>query len=264
MIQKTGIGKEKRKMTEELVIHQKKMDALATLANGIAHDFNNILSGIVGYSEVALSMAENDKPVTNIIDRILDACERAKTLIDPILAFSRRNWQAGDEEPIRMAPVIMEVIELVKASLPPDIELRANIACHDGIIFSSKAMIHKAVMNLCLNSIQAMKDKGGTLAIELKETEVAQASAETDNIAPGRYLMLSVSDTGPGIPEEIMDRIFDPYFTTKGNGEGTGLGLSVVYGVIKNYKGAVKVKSAPGEKTTFEILLPQIDIHNLS
>jgi signal transduction histidine kinase len=232
MIQKTGIGKEKRKMTEELVIHQKKMDALATLANGIAHDFNNILSGIVGYSEVALSMAENDKPVTNIIDR--------------------------------MAPVIMEVIELVKASLPPDIELRANIACHDGIIFSSKAMIHKAVMNLCLNSIQAMKDKGGTLAIELKETEVAQASAETDNIAPGRYLMLSVSDTGPGIPEEIMDRIFDPYFTTKGNGEGTGLGLSVVYGVIKNYKGAVKVKSAPGEKTTFEILLPQIDIHNLS
>ncbi|MBN1905092.1 MAG: hypothetical protein JW927_08350 [Deltaproteobacteria bacterium] len=264
MIQKTGIGKEKRKMAEELVIHTNKMDALATLANGIAHDFNNILSGIVGYSEVALSMTEKEKPVANILERILDACEHAKTLIDPILAFSRQNWQAGDEEPMRLAPVIIEAIKLVKVLLPANIKIRKNIVYDTAIIFASKAMIHKAFMNLCTNAIQAMKDKGGTLAIELKEAEVDQASAITDNIAPGRYLMLSVSDTGHGIPENIIGRIFDPYFTTKGNGEGTGLGLSVVYGVIKNYKGAVKVKSIPDIKTTFEILLPQILMTDIS
>ena len=251
-------------MAEELAIHTNKMDALATLANGIAHDFNNILSGIVGYSEVALSMAEKEKPVANILERILDACERAKTLIDPILAFSRQNWQAGDEEPMQIAPVIREVIELLKASLPANIKIKENIICDKGIIFASKAMIHKAVMNLCTNAIQAMKDKGGTLAIELKNVEVDQASAISDNITTGSYIMLSVSDTGPGIPQNIMKRIFDPYFTTKGNGEGTGLGLSVVYGVIKNNKGSVKVKSIPGTKTTFEILLPQIEITGLS
>lgn len=264
MAQKTEIGEEKREMVEKRVIHTNKMEALATLANGIAHDFNNILSGIVGYSEVALSMVEKEKPVANILERILDACEHAKTLIDPILAFSRENWQAGDEEPMRMAPVIREVIELLKVSLPANIKIRENIICDAAIIFASKVMIHKVIMNLCTNSIQAMEDKGGTLAIELKETEVDQASAITDNINPGRYLMLSVSDTGQGIPEKIMERIFDPYFTTKGNGEGTGLGLSVVYGVINNYKGAVKVKSIPDIKTTFEILLPQIVITDIS
>jgi signal transduction histidine kinase len=119
-------------------------------------------------------------------------------------------------------------------------------------------------MNLCTNAIQAMKDKGGTLGIELKEIEVDHSSAITCNIAPGRYLLLSVSDTGTGIPEEIMERILDPYFTTKGSGEGAGLGLSVVYGVINNYKGAVKVKSIPGTETTFEILLPRIEITDLS
>lgn len=264
MIQKKGIGEEERKITEERAIHTNKMDALATLANGIAHDFNNILSGIVGYSEVALSMTEKDKPVANILERILDACERAKTLIDPILAFSRQNWQTGDEEPMRMSSVISEVITPLKASLPENIKIRENIICDEGIIFASRAMFHKAVMNLCTNAIQAMKDKGGTLAIELKETEVDQASAIADNISPGSYLMLSISDTGPGIPENIIERIFDPYFTTKGNGEGTGLGLSVVYGVIKNYKGAVKVKSIPGTKTTFDIILPRIEIEDLS
>ncbi len=264
MRQKIGIVEEERKMAEDRFIHQRKMEALSTLANGLAHDFNNILSGIVGYSEVALSMVEKDKPVTNIIERILKVCESAKSLIEPILAFSRQNWHAGDEEPMRMASVVREAIELLKVSLPANIKIMEKIDCDEGIIFSSKAMIHRVVMNLCENSIHAMKDKGGTLSIELKETELDQASAATDNIAPGHYLMLSVSDTGTGIPEEIIDRIFDPYFTTKGDGEGAGLGLSVVYGAIKNYKGAVKVKSTPGIKTTFEILLPQIEIKNLS
>jgi two-component system cell cycle sensor histidine kinase/response regulator CckA len=248
----------------ERFFHTQKMEAMETLSNGIAHDFNNILSGIVGYSEVALTIAEKDTQAANVIKRILEVCDDAKTLINQILSFSRQNWQAGDEEPIRVAPVIEEAIELVRAALPGNIEMRANIASDTDIIYASRAMIHKVIMNLCTNSIQSMKERGGTIAIELKETEVDTASAKAQNITPGSYLMLSVSDTGPGIPENVRDRIFDPYFTTKAKGEGTGLGLSVVYGVIKNYKGAIIVSSTPDVKTTFDIILPQIEITNFN
>jgi two-component system, cell cycle sensor histidine kinase and response regulator CckA len=256
-------GKEVKGL-EERPFQLKKMEAMETLSNGIAHDFNNILSGIVGYSEVALTIVEKDTQTANVIKRILEVCDDAKTLINQILVFSRQNWQAGDEEPIRVAPVIEEVIELVRADLPGNIEIRANIASDTSIIYASRDMIHKVIMNLCTNSIQAMNKMGGTLAIELKDTEVDQASAKYQSITPGQYLMLSVSDTGPGIPENIIDRIFDPYFTTKAKGEGTGLGLSIVYGVIKNYKGTINVSSMPGIKTTFEILLPQLSITDLS
>jgi two-component system, cell cycle sensor histidine kinase and response regulator CckA len=255
---------EKEKGLKEKHFQTQKMEAIETFSNGIAHDFNNILSGIVGYSEVALTIVEKDRQVTNVLGRILEVCDQAKTLINQILVFSRQNWQAGDEEPMRMAPVIDEVIKLVRASLPEGIDIKANIANDTGIIYASPTLIRKVIMNLCTNSIQAMKEKGGTLAIELKDKEVDKASAIAEDITPGPYLMLSVSDTGPGIPDNIREKIFDPYFTTKAKGEGTGLGLSLVYGVIKNYKGTIKVSSIPDIKTTFNILLPQIEITDLS
>jgi two-component system cell cycle sensor histidine kinase/response regulator CckA len=264
MEQKNAFVDEEVKKEEERLIQMQKMEAMETLSNGIAHDFNNILSGIVGYSEVALMIAEKDIQVKNILGKILEACDQAKTLIDQVMSFSRQNWQAGDEAPMRLVPVIKEVIELVKASLPANIEIRGNITQDADIIYASPTMIRKVIINLCTNAIQAMKENGGTLAIELKERKVDQESAKSQNITPGPYLMLSVSDSGPGIPENIRDRIFDPYFTTKAKGEGTGLGLSVVYGVIKNNKGAVKVSSIPDKKTTFDILLPQIEITDLS
>jgi two-component system, cell cycle sensor histidine kinase and response regulator CckA len=258
------VHEEVKKEAEKRLSHTQKMEAMETLSNGIAHDFNNILSGIVGYSEVALMIAEKDIQVKNILEKILEACDQAKTLIDQVMAFSRQNWQAGDEEPMRMAPVIEEVIKLVRATLPKNIEIKANTLCDTGIIYASPAMIRKVIMNLCTNAIQAMKEKGGILAIELKDKEVDQASAFNCNITPGHYLMLSVSNTGTGIPENIKDKIFDPYFTTKAKGEGTGLGLSVVYGVVKNYKGTIIVRSIPDKKTTFDIILPQIEITGLS
>lgn len=264
MKHKTAIVEEKIESHEDQLIHTQKMEAMSTLANGIAHDFNNILSGIVGYSEVALSMADKDKPVTNIIERILDVCDRAKILIDPILSFSRQNWQAGDEEHMRLAPVIEEVIRLLSASLPDNIEISKNIPKDSGMIYASRTMIHKVIINLFTNSMQAMKEKGGTLAIGLKDISVDKEFAIKYKIIPGQYLELSVSDTGPGIPENIMEKIFDPYFTTKGKGEGKGLGLSVVYGIVKNYKGALKVNSIPDTNTTFDILLPRIEIEDLS
>jgi two-component system, cell cycle sensor histidine kinase and response regulator CckA len=265
MGQKTTISNDKKKKgSEERLIHIQKMEAMQTLTNGIAHDFNNILSGIVGYSEVGLMIAEKDIQVKKILGKILEACDQAKTLIDKVLSFSRQNWQAGDEEPMGLAHIIEDAIKLLMVSVPGNIEIKANIVCDTGIIYASPSMIRKVISNLFTNSIQAMKEKGGTLSIELKDIELDQVFAEADNITPGRYLMLSISDTGPGIPENIRDKIFDPYFTTKGNGEGTGLGLSVVYGVIKNYKGAVKVYSIPDKQTTFDIILPQIEITDLS
>ncbi len=261
---KALVDTKEKKNSEKRLIHMQKMEVMETLSNGIAHDFNNILSGIVGYSEVALTMVENDAQVTNVIERILEACNQGKTLIEQLMSFSRQDWQAGDEEPMRIASVINEVITLLKVSLPTNIGIRENITHDTAIIYASPAMMHKVIMNLCTNAIQAMKGKGGTLSIELKDIEIDRASAENLNILKGSYIMLSVSDTGTGITSDIRDRIFDPYFTTKEKGEGKGLGLSLVYGVIKNYKGAVKVNSIPGTKTTFDIILPRIGIEDLS
>ncbi|MBN2417815.1 MAG: response regulator [Deltaproteobacteria bacterium] len=248
--------KERNDLEVQLVTAQ-KMEAMGTLASGIAHDFNNILSGIVGYSEVAMLLAENDKQISNILGKILEACDRAKSLINQVLSFSRQNYQAIDEEPIQVGPIISEVVKLLKVSLPGNIRIKENIDNNSGLIKASPTMIHQVIMNLCTNAVHAMKAKGGTLSIDLYTSILDSESSKTNgNLKPGHYLKLAISDNGPGIPVETMEKIFDPYFTTKEKGEGTGLGLSVVHGIVKNYKGAIMVDSQANVKTTFEVMLP--------
>lgn len=248
--------KERNELEVQLIDAQ-KMEAMGTLASGIAHDFNNILSGIVGYSEVAMLLADNDKQVSNILGKILEACDRAKSLINQVLSFSRQNYQAHDEEPIQVAPIISEVIKLLKVSLPENIEIKENIDKDTGLIKASPTMIHQVIMNLCTNAIHAMKENGGILSITLFTTELTPDNPLINSyVKPGHYLRLIISDNGPGIPSETMEKIFDPYFTTKEKGEGTGLGLSVVHGIVKNYNGAVTVDSEANVQTTFDVILP--------
>lgn len=242
------------------VIQAQKLEAMGTLANGIAHDFNNILSGIVGYSEVALLLAEKDKQIQNILNKVLGASERAKTLINQVLSFSSQNYQAHDEEIVQVAPIISEATKLLRGSLPENIEMVENIDKNTGFIKASPTMIHQVIINLSTNAIQSMKKNGGVLSIDLLTIDIDSINANSNNsIIPGRYLKLSISDTGPGIQKKTMEKIFDPYFTTKEKGEGTGLGLSVVHGIIKNYNGIISVSSKPCELTTFNVILPLIE-----
>jgi signal transduction histidine kinase len=248
--------KERNELAVQLIDAQ-KMEAMGTLASGIAHDFNNILSGIVGYSEVATVLAENDKQLSNILGKILEACDRAKSLINQVLSFSRQNYEAQDEEPIEVAPIIGEVIKLLRVSLPENIKIKENIKRKTGLIKASPTMIHQVIMNLCTNAVQAMKTNGGILSIDLSTTRIDPDMSMTNNyMEPGHYLQISISDNGPGIPIKTMEKIFDPYFTTKDKGEGTGLGLSVVHGIVKNYRGTITVNSEADVQTTFKIVLP--------
>ncbi len=234
-----------------------KMEAMETLAGGIAHDFNNILSGIVGYSEVALVLAEKDRQLFDIIGKILETCDRAKHLINQILLFSPQSYQIYDDEPVQVSSIISEVIKLLSVSLPGNIEIKENIDNNTGLIKASPAMIHQVIFNLCTNAIHSMKETGGVLTIDLSDIILGIEDARLyKNTEPGHYLKLIVTDNGTGIPDEIIDKIFDPYFTTKYKGEGTGLGLSVVHGIVKNYKGTISVYSKPNIQTSFTVMLP--------
>jgi len=250
--------KERRNLEVQLIQSQ-KMEAIGTLAGGIAHDFNNILSGIVGYTEIASLLVNKDPQVKGILNKVLKACERAKSLIDQILSFSRQKKQ--EEEPIQIGPIIEEVIKLLKASLPPGIKIIEDISGKTEVINADPTRIHQILMNLCTNSTHAMKEKGGVLKVSLAPVELdANEACAYHNLTSGSYLKLSVSDTGHGISQSTMKRIFDPYFTTKEKGEGTGLGLSVVHGIVKNYKGAIIVDSEPGKYTRFDVYLPHLKL----
>jgi len=250
--------KERRDLEVQLIQSQ-KMEAIGTLAGGIAHDFNNILAGIVGYTEIASLLVNKDPQVKGILKKVLKACERAKSLIDQILSFSRQKKQ--EEEPIQIGPVIEEVLKLLKASLPSGIKIIEDVSGKTEVINADPTRIHQILMNLCTNSTHAMKETGGVLKVSLAPVELdINDACVFHNLTPGSYLKLSVSDTGHGMSQSTMKRIFDPYFTTKEKGEGTGLGLSVVHGIVKNYKGAIIVDSEPGKYTRFDVYLPRLKL----
>ncbi|MDB9822331.1 ATP-binding protein [Deltaproteobacteria bacterium] len=247
---------EERRELEVQLMQSQKMDALGTLAGGIAHDFNNILSGILGYTEVASLLVDKDsQQVKGVLNKVIEACERAKSLINQILSFSRQ--KKDGQESIQISPIIEEVIKLLRASLPSGIEILEDITGGTEYIKADPTRIHQILMNLCTNSVHAMAKKGGALKVSLAPVELDTNEAIAyHNLTPGSYLKLSVSDNGRGMDENTMKRIFDPYFTTKEKGEGTGLGLSVVHGIVKNYRGAIIVDSKPEEYTTFDVYLP--------
>ncbi len=245
-----------RKLLESQLRQAQKMEAIGTLAGGIAHDFNNILSAVLGYAEMAQREPEVSDRLLRYHEQIYKAGRRAKDLVKQILAFSRQS----DEElrPLGISPIVKEVLKLLRASLPSTIKIHHDIQSDPDTVIADPTQIHQILLNLCTNAAHAMSEGKGELIVSLSPVEINPRDASNINhgLTPGMYLQLSVSDTGHGIDPGIMDRIFDPFFTTKKPGEGTGMGLSVVHGIVKSYNGAITVESKVGEGTTFHIYLP--------
>jgi len=236
-----------------------KMEAIGTLAGGIAHDFNNILSSIMGYTEIALyDEIPEESPAHYSMNQVLKASHRAKDLVKQILAFSR---QGSDEtKPIKLNSIVTEGLKLLRASLPSNIEIRQNIRTASGLVMADPTQMHQVLMNLCTNAYHAMREKGGELNVELFDVNLNSLD-ETLNIGlkPGKYVKLTISDTGHGMNQGVLERVFDPYFTTKPKEEGTGLGLSLVHGIVESFGSKTTVESAPGKGATFTIFLPRIE-----
>jgi PAS domain S-box-containing protein len=250
-------AQQEREQLRTRLIQAQKMEAIGTLAGGIAHDFNNILGAIIGYAEMALYDTQKDSMEHYNTEQVLKAGHRAKDLVKQILAFSRKSEQ--DKKIIFLTPIIKEVLKLLRASLPTTIEIRQNIEPNLDAIFADPTQIHQVMMNLCTNSAHAMGDKGGILEINLHNVNLdTKAAARYPELNPGPYVKLSVSDTGCGMDFATKQRIFDPYFTTKEQDKGTGMGLAVVHGIVKGHGGSIHVESAVAEGTRFDILFPVI------
>ncbi|MBU0680071.1 MAG: response regulator [Proteobacteria bacterium] len=234
-----------------------KMEAIGTLAGGIAHDFNNILTAIIGFSELALLSPGLAVETREDIDQVHHAGLRAKELVKQILTFSRQAEQ--DFQPLHVRPVIKEALKLLRASIPTTISFEIDIADKSPLVIADPSQVHQVVMNLCTNAYHAMRDSGGTLLVSLQPVELAGLDVvNMAGLKPGPYLRLKVSDTGMGIKREDQERIFEPYFTTKKKGEGTGLGLSLVHGIVRAMGGYISVYSEEGKGTTFQVYLPVI------
>ncbi len=248
---------EKIKLEKQLQQAQ-KMEAIGTLAGGIAHDFNNILAAIIGYTEIASFSLEKGSNTESNLQKALEASKRAKDLVRRILSFSRQS--DPKREPVNMAPLVKETLKLLRASLPTTIEIHSHIENESGIIEADTTQIHQVLMNLCTNAAHAMENKGGVLDVRLTKVKRDAVSA-TENPEPEKrnYLKLTVRDSGSGMQANIIERIFDPYFTTKEKGKGTGLGLAVVRGIVKSHGGCITVKSEPEKGSTFDVYFPCIE-----
>ncbi len=243
------------KKIEENLRQAQKMEAIGTLAGGIAHDFNNILSAIIGYAEIVRSELPADSSLFKMQSHVLTASYRATELVKQILAFSRQ----GELKilPVRIQLIIKEALKLLRSSIPTTIEIKQDIDSKCKAVLADSTKIHQIIMNLCTNAYHAMREKGGVLGVSLKSVELDSDSLiHKLNLSSGQYLILEISDSGCGISPENQERIFEPYYTTKAKGEGTGLGLATVHGIVKTYKGDISVYSEVNKGTTFQIYLP--------
>jgi PAS domain S-box-containing protein len=248
---------EKRKLEAQLQQSQ-KMQAIGTLAGGIAHEFNNILWMITGNTELALGDIPEGSPAQYSLELVEKACRRAKDLVRQILSFSRQIEQ--DRKLLKISPIIKEALKLLRSSIPATIEIRQNIQTESDTILADPTQIHQVLMNLCTNSAHAMREKGGVLEVTLESPEVSKGeAAEYPDLDPGKYIKLTVSDTGHGMEPSVLDQIFDPFFTTKQVGEGTGMGLAVVHGIVRSHGGAVTVHSEQGKGATFHVFFPFVE-----
>ena len=244
-----------RKSLENQLRQAQKMEAIGTLASGIAHDFNNILSPILGFTELVMMTMEKDCRNYQNLEAVLSAGGRARELVQQILTFSRQSEQ--ELRPVHLEAIIKECVVLLRSSFPATITIHQNIDPNLGAVMADPSQLHQVVMNLCTNAYHAMKDQGGELEINLAQVDLSPLDlSQYPDTESGSYLKLSIRDTGQGILPGVIDRIFEPYFTTRKKGEGTGLGLSVVHGIIKSYKGNISVYSEPGQGTVFNIILP--------
>ncbi|MBW1870212.1 MAG: response regulator, partial [Deltaproteobacteria bacterium] len=256
IIERKQAEEEKQKLETQLVQAQ-KMEAIGTLAGGIAHDFNNILGGIIGYAELAKMKAPQESNVVADLNQVIQSGNRAVDLIKQILTISRQHKQ--EKRPVQLRYIVNEALKLLRATLPTTIEIREDLAKDSGVVNADPTQMHQVIMNLGTNASHAMEKNGGVLEVSLVNVEMDGLSASKYlDMDAGYYLRLTVSDTGHGMALEIVERIFDPYFTTKDIGEGTGLGLSVAQGIVKAHGGTIIVYSELGNGTTFHVYLPVI------
>jgi signal transduction histidine kinase/CheY-like chemotaxis protein len=246
-----------KKQIESRLRQAQKMEAIGTLAGGIAHDFNNILSGIFGYLQLAKLHIQDPERALKDLEKVLEGAKRASLLIKQILTFSRH--KGNDCRPLVLFSLVQETLKLLRAVIPANIEIKNNIVSK-AMILADSTQIHQLVLNLCTNAYQAMGSRGGVLTIGLNEVVLGKDQlGQEKNLLPGKYLKFDVYDTGPGIEKDIQDKIFDPYFTTKEMGKGTGLGLAMVAGIVKKHNGFITVHSQPGEGASFKVFIPVMD-----
>jgi len=256
-----------RNVTHEVALEAQlkqihKMEAIGTLAGGIAHDFNNILFPIIGYTEISLDEVEPDGQIAQNLREILQAATRAKQLVKQILTFSKQDSSA--RKPIELMPVIKEAASLLRASIPATVDIKQVYQKNVSPVLADPTQIHQVIVNLGSNAFYAMREKGGVMTISLRELVVTDVpekmTGSSPGLPPGNYLKLSVTDTGHGMRPEISEQIFDPFFTTKEMATNTGMGLSIIHGIITGHDGRIMVSSELGKGTTFDIYLPEIRI----
>ena len=234
------------------LLQAQKMESIGNLAGGIAHDFNNILSSIIGFTELALDETQKGTVLEDSLQEVYSAGKRAKDLVKQILAFARQSDEK--RRPIQPGTVAKEVLQLIRSTIPTSIEIRQDINS-DSWIFGNVTQLHQVLMNLCTNAAQAMEKLGGVLNVRLKDVFIDKDELSI-GMKSGDYVEIKVSDTGAGIAPEFIESIFEPYFTTKGPGKGTGMGLAMVKGLVESYIGKITVDSQLGKGATFTLYLP--------
>jgi signal transduction histidine kinase/ActR/RegA family two-component response regulator len=247
---------QERKLEDQLLQSQ-KMEAIGTLAGGIAHDFNNMLAAILGFTEMAMEDLPDHPDVEKNLQNVSKAAMRARDLVKQILAFSRKTDH--ERNPLSLLPLIKETVQLLRASIPTTIEIKFTATATSDTVLAAPVEIQQILMNLATNASLAMQEKGGTLDVSLTDINFEPDSPVFGaDISPGEYVQLMVKDTGTGMGPDVMKRIFEPFFTTREVGKGTGMGLSVVYGIVKDLQGTVTVESELGVGSTFSVLLPKV------
>jgi len=243
-----------REKLEARIQQAQKMEAIGTLAGGIAHDFNNLLTPIIGFAEMLIEDLPSHNPKRENVDQILHCAQRASDLVKQILAFSRHTKQ--EKVPVRLQQVLREVLKLVRSTIPANIDIRQEIQRDCPMVMADPTQLHQVAMNLITNSFHAVDQDGGTISVSLRKVKVTAEDSLQGDLTPGSYALLKVTDNGHGIEPALLTKIFEPYFTTKGLGRGTGLGLSVVHGIVSQSGGHIQVNSAVGQGTSFEVYLP--------
>jgi PAS domain S-box-containing protein len=248
---------EERKHAEDRLRQSQKMEAMGTLAGGIAHDFNNILAAIIGFTEMAIEDIPDHPEVKKSLGNVLKSAMRARDLVKQILAFSRKT--SHERNPLPLTPLIKETIQLLRASIPTTIEIRLSVSATSDTVLAAPVEVQQVVMNLATNASLAMQERGGTMEISVTDIDF-----ESDfpifgpDVTPGEYVQLTVKDTGIGMTPDVLKRVFEPFFTTREVGKGTGMGLAMVYGIVEDLQGTITVESELGAGSTFRVLLPKL------